>query len=187
MGRPPPTKTFDLRTPTDLYEKLIFDIERLRAARSSVEARYAAVDCSVTSLHLADWVLHAVSDERHKELSGQIRNHKHAVAGFAKLQAAKLPDLEYCYPIGNSVKHRELRNDKSPSLWTGTTSRLIWSEPTEDTGKRSITGVKLITYFKLDGERYNAIELFEAMASQWRSFLIEEGLFEFRPEPPEDE
>lgn len=186
MGRPPPTKTFGMRTPTDLHEKLLFDIKRLHAARSSLEARYAAFDCAVTALHMADWVLHAVSDERHKALSGKTRDEKHVVASFAKKQAARLPDLKYCYPIGNSVKHRELQNDRSQTLWTGTTSRFIWSESAEASGKRSLTGVKLITYFELDGERYNAVELFEAMAEQWQAFLVEESLFEPRPDFPEE-
>lgn len=187
MGKPPPTKTFGMRTPTDLYEKLLFDIERLRSARSSSESRYAAFDSAVDSLHLVDWVLHAVSNQRHKDLSGKTRDERHIVASFAKMQAARLPDLKYCYPIGNSVKHRELQNDKSPNLWTGSTARFLWSESPEGMGNRTMTGVKLITYFELDEERYNAVELFEAMAEQWRTFLIEEGIFEFRPEPPEDE
>jgi hypothetical protein len=47
--------------------------------------------------------------------------------------------------------------------------------------------ISVLTYVTVDGERYNAIQLFEDMAAQWRAFLIREGLFEFRPQEPDDE
>jgi hypothetical protein len=192
MGRPPPTKTFGMREPTDLYEKLLYDNERLRSARSSAESKYAAFDCAVDAWHLVDWTLHFADDAAYERLSGYKRNgpkkgNLTVEASFMETQKKRLPALEVCHTLANSVKHREVRNDRMPELWTGSTGILSWSEPATDTGRRSVTGVKLLTYLEADGERHNAIDLFEAMAAQWRVFLIEEGLFEFRPEQPEDE
>jgi hypothetical protein len=193
MGRPPPTKTFNMRTPTDLHEKLLFDIERLRSARSSAESRYAAFDCAVDAWHLVDWTLHFVDDDTHELLSGCKRftrpkqSNLTVEACFAVTQKDRLPALKFCQMLANSVKHREVRNDSMPNLWTGSTAILSWSEPKQETGERSLKDVRLLTYVKVDGQRYKAVELFEEMADQWRTFLVEEGIFEFRPEPPEDE
>ncbi|WP_265519484.1 hypothetical protein [Nitratireductor luteus] len=193
MSKRERTKTFGLKTPTDLYQKLLFDIERLRSARSSEEARYAAFDCAVDSWHLVDWTLHFVDSDRHELLSGRKRpgppgkGRLTVEASFAHAQNKRLPALKFCHILANSVKHREVRNDLMPNLWTGSTGILSWSEPAKDTGERAVTGISLLTYLEIDGERYKAVELFEDMADQWRAFLIEEGLFEFRTEPLEHE
>jgi hypothetical protein len=193
MGRPPPTKTFNMRTPTDLYEKLLFDIERLRSARSSAESRYAAFDCAVDAWHLVDWTLHFVGGDRHEELSGRKRagsrkkSNLTVEASFAITQEDRLPALKFCHMLANSVKHREVRNDLMPNLWTGSTVILSWSEPERETGERSLKDASALTYITVDGKRYEAVELFNDMADQWRSFLIEEGLFEFRPDSAEGE
>lgn len=190
MGRPPQTKTFGMRVPTDLYEKLLFDIERLRSARSSAESKYAAFDCAVNSWHLVDWTLHLADNAAYERLSGQKRGAKRGKvtpeASFMDAQLDRLPALEVCYTLANSVKHREMRTDRMPTVSTGSTGLFSWSEPATGTGRRSITGITLLTYLEADGERHNAIDLFEAMAAQWRVFLIHEGLFEFRPEQPDD-
>ncbi len=97
MGRPPPTKTFGMRVPTDLHEKVLHDIERLRSARSSAESRYAAFDCAVDAWHLVDWTLHSVDGERHEHLSGRKRpgppkkSNLTVEASFAVAQADRLP------------------------------------------------------------------------------------------------
>ncbi|MDX8540720.1 hypothetical protein RFM23_24180 [Mesorhizobium abyssinicae] len=187
------TKTFGMREPTDLYEKLLHDIGRLRSARSSAESRYAAFDCAVDAWHLVDWTLHVASDASYERLSGFKRGGPSkkgkltVEAGFKDLQEDRLPALRFCHMIANSVKHREVRNDFMPNLWSGSTAILSWSEPEKETGECSVKEVSLLTYVTVDGERYEAVELFEDMADQWRTFLDEEGLFEFRPEQPEDE
>lgn len=187
------TKTFDLRTPTDLYEKLLYDIERLRSARGTVESKYAAFDCAVDAWHLVDWTLHSLDEDRHEQLSGRNRpgppkkSNLTAEASFAATQADRLPALKFCRMLANSAKHREVRKDSLPNFRTGSTAILRWSKPKEETGERPLTNISPLTYVEVDGERYKAVELFEDMADQWRTFLVEERLFEFRPEPPEDE
>jgi hypothetical protein len=192
MGRPPPTKTFGMRVPTDLYEKLLYDINRLRSARSSADSKYAAFDCAVDAWHLVDWTLHVVDDDAYERLSGfkrggPTRKGKLTIeASFKDLQEDRLSALKYCHMLANSVKHREVRTDLMPNVWSGNTAILSWSKPENDSD-RSIMDISVLTYVTVDGERYNAIQLFEDMAAQWRAFLIREGLFEFRPQEPDDE
>jgi hypothetical protein len=181
------TKTFGMTTPTDLHYKLLFDIERLRSARSSEEARYAAFDCAVGSWHLVDWTLHAVDGDGHERLTGLKSTDPRPKgmtieAVFKDRQDDRLPALKFCHIIANSVKHREVRNDSMQNLWTGSTAKFHWSEPAKDTGNRFITAVDLVTYLVFDGDRHNALDLFEAMAEQWQTFLSEEGILEPRPD-----
>ncbi|MBO9172240.1 hypothetical protein [Rhizobium sp. L245/93] len=41
-------KYFGLRSSTDLYLKLLYDIERVRAGRRTRELQYAAFDAAIT-------------------------------------------------------------------------------------------------------------------------------------------
>ncbi len=88
--------------------------------------------------------------------------------------------------LANSGKHREVRTDLKPDLWTGSTVIFTWSQPEKETHEPLVTNASVLTYVTVGDKRFKAIELFEAMADQWRAFLVEEGLFEFRPGFPED-
>jgi len=59
-----PSKHFGLRSSTDLYLKLLYDIERLKTAVSSKAVQYAAFDAAVTGSHILDWVLVELSQMR---------------------------------------------------------------------------------------------------------------------------
>jgi hypothetical protein len=181
-----PTKTFGLRTPTDLYYKLVHDIGRLRSARASDDARYAAFDCAVDSWHLTEWVLHSVGDEDHRRLSKRRRQDRDAAYQFTVENAARLPALAFCRQIANSVKHVIVtRGDTMENVSTGSTVRFIPPLHLADTNDWSKSEAEPATYIKVDGQRYDVIELFEAMASQWRVFLTEEQLFTPRPDEAE--
>ncbi|TIV38016.1 MAG: hypothetical protein E5V91_16045 [Mesorhizobium sp.] len=173
-----PTKTFGLKTPSDLHHKLVHDISRLRSATSSDDAKYAAFDCAVDAWHLTDWVLHAVSDTDHLRLSGRRRHSKDATFRFTAENSARLPALEFCRQIANSVKHVVVtRGDRMEGMSTGATVRFdppfCPNEP--ETWKK--VGIHILTYIEVDDQRYDVIELFEDMASQWYEFLVAEGLF----------
>lgn len=71
-----PDKTFDLRSSTDLYLKLIFDIERLKDAKYTRAIQYAAFDAAVTASHILDWVLHELDDAAHLRLTGCLKGIK---------------------------------------------------------------------------------------------------------------
>ncbi|UWU20161.1 hypothetical protein N2601_12740 [Rhizobium sp. CB3060] len=182
------TKTFGLKSPTDLHYKLLFDIERLKKANLQNEARYAAIDCAVDAWHLVDWVLHRdqVDDANFTRLTGGRKRKetkperdqfdgKTVEANFADAQEHRLPALKFCRILANSVKHREIRKDSMPELWSGSSYKLTWE--TRD-GERSLKSHTLFVYVGYEGEKHHAFDLFEKMADQWRTFLIEEGLFE---------
>lgn len=178
MDERKPTKTFGLKTPSDLHYKLMHDIERLRAARSSDDARYAAFDCAVDAWHLTDWVLHDVDDDNHLRLSGHKRGAREAAYKFTVLNAERLPALEYCRQIANSVKHVVVtRGDKMENMSTGSSVRFDPPFRANDPETWPQTKAHVFTYIKVDGEKYDVIELFADMASQWLEFLKAEALF----------
>lgn len=191
------SKTFGLRTPTDLHGKLMYDVERLKAAKSPSEASYAAFDCTIGAWHLVDWTLHheTIDDATFTSLTGRRRDEtkeerkkigKPVETSFKEAQAQRLPVLKFCQMMANNLKHRELRyDDPMPETWSGSTARFQWDQ-TED-GKRSIAGFTLFTYVEHDGEKYEALGIFEDAAEQWREFLTEEGLYHPFPDRPEDD
>lgn len=183
------TKTFNLYSPSDLYRKLLFDIDRLRSATSTKPSVYAALDCAIASWHLVDWVLQTVTPEHYKRLCGlehpsiapkkPREKRPNPTRSFVVKQMGRLPKLDHCQQIANAVKHRELDPDWIPELATGSTGIIEW-HITPD-GGRSESTVRILTYITLNGSRYPAISLFEEAAAQWLTFLKEENLFDFRP------
>lgn len=170
-NREPKTKTFGLKTPYDLYKKLLFDIDRLRSSVASANVRYAAFDCAVTANHIVDWVLHFSDDASHFRLTGKNRLNakgkpeRDIIKGFGDTNEDRLPALEYCRQIANSVKHVEVTRGKPmPNMSTGATVRL----------KPKVTAYAYIIY---NDVKSPVIEVFEEMAAQWKDFLIEEGFF----------
>ncbi|MGO6943180.1 hypothetical protein [Rhizobium johnstonii] len=68
-----PDKTFGLRSSTDLYLKLIYDIGRLRSGGGTKAVQYAAFDSAVTAAHILDWVLHELDDAAYLRLTASKR------------------------------------------------------------------------------------------------------------------
>ncbi|WP_173089021.1 hypothetical protein [Devosia sp. 1635] len=96
---------FGLHRPVHLLGKLRYDLYRLKEAKVSSEARYAALDCANDAWHLVDWVLASVSPERHKELCGHRTLSREAAAGFRDRYSEELPKLKTCQQIANTGKH----------------------------------------------------------------------------------
>ncbi|CAN7261442.1 hypothetical protein LJR098_001091 [Rhizobium sp. LjRoot98] len=184
-----PTKTFGMDEPIHLYRKLLYDIERLRVEEASRAAQYAAFDCAVDAFHLIDWVLHAVDDEAHQRLTGKGRGKHGVIPGFITTNAIRLPDLELCRQIANSVKHVVMTfGPKMDNMSTGSTVRF---EPPFVAYQPFPPGFRMFAwaYIELDGTKYAVIELFERMVREWEVFLRQEGLFvEESPDwEPDDE
>ena len=81
-----PIGLFQLKSPSDLLEKLCHDLERIR--RNPLD-QYAAFDFFVTAEHMVDWLFPTVEAERKK-----LRN---------------LPLLALCSHIANGAKHFEAK------------------------------------------------------------------------------
>lgn len=176
LSRSAEGKAFGLSTPQDLHDKFKHDIERLRLAESTHEARYAAFDCAVGGWHLTDWVLNAVDDDARVRLSGYKTTDAKACDGFLKLQSERLPALLYCRDIANGAKHF-LQTSKSRLGNVSTSTTVVFKF-----GNRHIDGLGNIVSaghkvkIKIDDVQDNALDIFSAPYSQWGEFLSEEGL-----------
>lgn len=174
-----PNQTFGMKTPTDLYHKLIYDIERLRNGNSSTVVSYAAMDCAIDATHLADWVLRAVSDDHHKRLTGKSIKTDGEVnlKGFNDKVDDRIPTLAYCRDIANHAKHVMLTRSKPMDIITG---RSIKFHPPIDF-RKSFPDDLTVTpyaYIIVEDEKCFVIDLFDDAAIEWKTFLIEEGLFD---------
>lgn len=173
-----PSKTFGLTTPTDLYYKLLFDIERLRLGVGSDNVRYAAFDCAVTASHIVDWVLHAIDDRQHQKLTGRTKQQNKIIAGFLTENADRLPPLKFCSEIANSVKHVVVtRGTPMNNISTGSAVKISPGFDARDRETWKDVKFAAYVYIVVDDKKFEVIELFRAMAGQWELFLREEGLF----------
>jgi hypothetical protein len=182
-----PDKTFGLRSSTDLYLKLIYDIGRLRSGGGTKVVQYAAFDCAVTASHILDWVLHEVDDASHLRLTGVPKNYKPKkkgefgpIAGFIHINGGRMGGIEYCRQISNSVKHMTITmGPVMANMSTGSTVKLEWIED-------KITNACAIAYIQVapKAEKINVVELFQTAAEQRFLFLEREGLWV--EQPPDD-
>ncbi|TAV04550.1 hypothetical protein [Rhizobium ruizarguesonis] len=177
-----PDKTFGLKSATDLYLKLLFDIERLGMAWGSTKAvQYAAFDCAVTSSHILDWVLHELDEAHHLRLTGVKKADRKAIAGFIDMNRSRMPGLEYCRQIANSVKHVVISfGPVEKDMSTGASVRFH-----RDGGK--ITHAYAQAYIKLLDKKHPVIYVFELMGQHWKSFLDDEGLWVEQPPGPDEQ
>jgi hypothetical protein len=172
-----PTKTFGIAEPVDLYRKLLYDIERLQAATMTRDVQYAAFDCAVDANHLVDWVLHAVDDATHVRLTGKEKGKHGIIQGFGKINEVRLPDLEMCRQIANSVKHVVVTF--GPPMDHVSTSTTVRFEPNILVGQPIPKDLRIFAwaYVTVDGIKHSVIDLFTEMATQWERFLKDGGLF----------
>lgn len=168
-----PKLTFGLSDAVALFDKLLFDLWRLREPRNSLEPRYAAFDCASDSWHLAEWVIAAASEPDHLRLTGEPPSASKGkiTLGFIHTNNKRLPYLSYCQQIANSGKHLRLYQKTDPELATKGSWRI--RPPFEPV-------VQIITP---KGD-VPATEFFTTMAEDWKRFLLEEG-YEFPPEVQE--
>ncbi|MBX5160418.1 hypothetical protein HJB89_25370 [Rhizobium sp. NZLR8] len=176
-----PDKTFGLKSATDLYLKLLFDIERLGMAWGSTKAvQYAAFDCAVTSSHILDWVLHELDEAHHLELTGVKKGDRKAISGFIETNRNRMIGLEYCRQIANSVKHVVITyGPVEKDMTTGASVKFH-----RHGGK--ITQAYAEAYIKLLDKKHPVIHVFELMAQHWKAFLDEEGLWVEQPPDHEE-
>jgi hypothetical protein len=184
MGQGRPTKTFGIRDASDLLNKLRFDIDRLKSARSSEALRYAAFDCSIVSLHLADWVVHSVSEARCLNLCGKRANDHRSVQAFIERNAGRLPQLATCELIANSSKHLILRRVDDPSVMASSTVR--FDPPFQVERPETWKDVKAfpVALVTTGNGEIEASVFFDDVAARWQAFLEAERLLTARPPEP---
>lgn len=181
------TKAFGLKTPTDLYRKLLFDIDRLQIGGSSAAVSYAAMDCAIDATHLADWVLRAVDNAHHVVLTGKplTKDGDISLKGFDAVSGTRVPALAFCRDVANHVKHVMLTRSKP--MENVETGRSVKFDPPYSAvdGPAADQKIFAYAYIIVDEKKYSVIELFSDAAEQWKKFLEEEGLFEEEPDWPE--
>jgi hypothetical protein len=185
-----PTKTFGLSDPMEVWVKIKFDVDRLKAARWTKELQYAALDCAIWSFHLIDWVLNAVDANTHFRLTGLSQGSRGATEGFIKTNEALLPRLRACQQIANTGKHRVLSFSPDDPNWI--TSHTVRFDPPFDARRPDAPMTVSARAYLRDittGEEIPAPLFFEAVARQWEVFLKRERLFDWNwdYEPPEPE
>ena len=188
-----PTKTFGLSEPMDVWLKLRFDLDRLKAARWTNELQYAALDSAIWAFHLIDWVLETIDDTAHVRLTGKPRHGRGVLEGFISANSNTLSTLSFLSQIANTSKHRVLRiSSDDPSWVTGHTIRF---DPAYDaTDPDRPTSISAVAYLRItaNGEEVQVQAFFESVVAQWEQFLKREKLFDWNwdapiPEPVRDE
>lgn len=178
-----PSKYFGLRSSTDLYLKLVYDIERLRTGRGTKELQYAAIDAAVTASHILDWVLKELEPEAYLRLTGLEKGKplppkdRGPIMRFIELKKETMPGINFCREIANTMKHMKLSlGSVMKGMAIGSTVKLQWTD-------NRITSTEAIAYVQIkpDGEKINVIDLFQQTAEQWREFLVDEGLWVEQP------
>jgi len=137
------------------------------------------MDCALDATHLADWVLRAVDNEHHRRLTGKeiTPDNEVYLKGFNILIKDRVPTLEYCRDIANHAKHVLLTRSEPMNIETG---RSIRFDPPFNPRKEFPKDLKITSYayIVVEGQKCYVIDLFEDAASEWKRFLIEEGLFD---------
>jgi hypothetical protein len=97
-----PSKSFDLYSPSDLFEKLEWDMVQLSklTAGHKKESIYQAINCFWTSWHLVDWVY----ESREARLSAEF----HSVNDYRKDVQKRCREMTICRHIADGSKHRLL-------------------------------------------------------------------------------
>lgn len=172
-----------MRSSTDLYLKLVYDIERLRKANSSAAIQYAAIDAAVTGSHILDWVLVELEPAAYLRITGLRKGEKikrgevGAIQTFIQRNQKEMPAIDYCRRIANNMKHRTSElGGPMKGMAVGHTVKLIWKD-------KKLTDTYPIAYSQKEpgGEKINVLDLFDSMAEQWHDFLVGEGLWVEQP------
>lgn len=180
-----PTKTFGLSEPMEVWLKLRFDLDRIRASRFTQGRQYAALDCAIWGFHLIDWVLEAVDDDAHLRLTGKRRGGKKLVDGFIETNIKVLPTLPYLRQIANTGKHRVLSQSVDVSTWiTGHTVR--FDPPFDARDPHAPISASAVAYLRMTetGEEAEVAQFFEAVVGQWEYLLKRERLFDWNWDTP---
>ncbi|UFW65808.1 hypothetical protein RlegWSM1455_07235 [Rhizobium laguerreae] len=179
----PPSKYFGLRSSTDLYLKLLHDIERLRSGGGTKAVQYAAFDAAVTGSHILDWVLNELTPDAYLRLTGLRKGKKPPkddpgpIIRFIERNGDELRGINFCRQIANTVKHMKISLGKPmKDMAIGSTVKFEMTD-------KQITNARAIAYIQIEpeGEKINIVELFETTAEQWFEFLVEEGLWVEQP------
>lgn len=118
----PSAKTFFIRTPADLLEKLKFEAETLWSSKSPADIRlraYLVLNCASTAWHMKDWVYNTLQSEgRLDALHSLAGRHIKSREDFGAYLIECVPQMAMVQQIATSTKHLALHRD-DPNIGTG--------------------------------------------------------------------
>ena len=114
-------KTFSLKTPADLLEKLRWENDALWASTpfDLRQRAYMAMNCLITSWQMKDWVYSALQfSDRLKDLNDYAGRAIKDSGDFGAYLKIACPQMKLAYQIATASKHREVRNYNDSNVRT---------------------------------------------------------------------
>ena len=114
-------KTFFIKTPADLLEKLRWEKDVLwTSAPFDLQQRaYMVMNCLITSWQMKDWVYSALKiSDRLKDLNAYAGRKIKDKKDFGAYLVDACPQLKVAYQIATASKHREVNHRNDPNVRT---------------------------------------------------------------------
>ncbi len=190
MDSKEPKETFDIKTPSDMLEKLVREFERL--SRSTIHPQDVVdhtINCAMTAWHLVEWAwkAHFVNDPKAQaQLASEIGfqpgapkyDSRYPARWFARAMMKSCPALGHCRSIAIGSKHVYCVKTTVADTYVseGPTYRFILDASQLGSGVvldgPDIPSTQYIPKIKTDeGEVVNAIQVIDATTLFWQEFL----------------
>ena len=168
MTLPARPQTFGLENAWDLYAKLEWEIEKLKAApvdRDPQDLAYGAFNAAVTAWQLMDWVWKEIDLSKKKRLS--LNN----LGDLQRLCRNQCRALYLCRQIATASKHWEVRDYADPSVQAKMDADVRRFSAGDPVGTPLSTWRwNLIIH---DGaQTFNAIQVFDDAQYFWGQFMM---------------
>ncbi len=185
-GSPSLPKVFALATPRHLLAKLHWEIagfanaEKDRCALGAhLIAAYHAMNCAITTWHMADWVWNYLDDKSRQQISNALSLKKVDQASFEAHIRAECRAINCCRDIATGSKHMKItRGGADPSVvaevsWSYEQARAGVMRAGDPLGRYE---ARLIVHDQ-HGQR-SAREVFSEAFAYWEALLSRFGLIE---------
>ena len=176
-------KTFFIRTPTDLLEKLRWEANALWVAQpfDLQQRAYMVMNCAITAWQMKDWAYNTLkASERLDDLDVYARRHIKSCEDFGAYLVETNPHMSMAFQIATASKHLQIiERLNDPDIRTTVESVEI----------KLRGGYQRFELFVVDGqERILAHELMHRLYIQWKKVLHGLNLIpEEEPFVPEDD
>ena len=115
------TRTFSLKSPTDLYRKLRFEARALHnhPPTDLTERAYAVMNAVTSAWQMKDWVYRALADAGQLDRLHQLAGREIAgVRDFGNFLTGNSPWMNMCFQLATAAKHFEVGADAGPEVMT---------------------------------------------------------------------
>jgi hypothetical protein len=117
------SKTFALRTPADLLDKLRLEAELLWSSDSPADLRlrtYLVLNCAITAWQMKDWVYNSLrASERLDALHAFAGRRIKSAEDFGIYLREIVPEIAMAHQLATAAKHFEIRQNRNdPNIFT---------------------------------------------------------------------